>query len=72
MHTSQEPRFFTSKQQTSNEVKILKEDLEKAKKERMHDINKKNEVIRKLKGLHLLVQMFDAAVVDKNVIRGAS
>eukprot|EP00842_Homolaphlyctis_polyrhiza_P006363 jgi/Hompol1/6728/HPOL_005057-RA len=34
---------------TSNEVKSLKEELEKAKKERMGEINKRNEVIRRLK-----------------------
>jgi hypothetical protein len=43
--------IIAKEQKTSNEVKALKEELEKAKKERIHDINKKNEVIRKLKGI---------------------
>jgi hypothetical protein len=36
---------------TSTEVKALKEELEKAKRERNLEISKKNEIIRKLKGI---------------------
>lgn len=36
--------------QTSSEVKGLKEELNKARKERTADVNKRNEVIRRLKG----------------------
>ncbi|KAI8927053.1 hypothetical protein BC831DRAFT_453715 [Entophlyctis helioformis] len=41
--------IIAKEQKTSNEVKSLKEELEKAKKERMAEINKRNEVIRRLK-----------------------
>nr|KAJ3422260.1 hypothetical protein HK105_000469 [Polyrhizophydium stewartii] len=41
--------IIAKEQKTSNEVKALKEELEKAKKERMGEINKRNEVIRRLK-----------------------
>ncbi|KAI8815973.1 uncharacterized protein EV422DRAFT_337870 [Fimicolochytrium jonesii] len=34
---------------TSNEVKLLREELDKAKKERTAEVNKRNEVIRRLK-----------------------
>ncbi|KAJ3045560.1 hypothetical protein HDV00_009217 [Rhizophlyctis rosea] len=42
--------IIAKEQKTSNEVRVLKEELEKAKKERMSEINKKNEAIRRLKG----------------------
>lgn len=42
--------IVAKEQKTSSEVKALKEELEKAKKERMGEINKRNETIRKLKG----------------------
>ncbi|KAJ3052199.1 hypothetical protein HK097_006723 [Rhizophlyctis rosea] len=41
--------IIAKEQKTSNEVRVLKEELEKAKKERMSEINKKNEAIRRLK-----------------------
>jgi IQ domain-containing protein D len=42
--------IIAKEHKTSSEVKALKEELEKAKKERMGEINKRNETIRKLKG----------------------
>lgn len=42
--------IIAKEQKTSNEVKILKEELEKAKRERTTEISKRNEVIKKLKG----------------------
>ncbi len=42
--------IIAKEQKTSAEVKALKEDLEKAKRERNGEINKKNEIIRRLKG----------------------
>ncbi|KAI8911719.1 hypothetical protein EDD86DRAFT_203094 [Gorgonomyces haynaldii] len=41
--------IIAKEQKTTSEVNALKEELEKAKKERMGEINKKNEIIRKLK-----------------------
>ncbi|KAH6579762.1 hypothetical protein BASA50_002917 [Batrachochytrium salamandrivorans] len=41
--------IIAKEKKTSNEVKFLKENLEKAKKERLGEINKRNEVIRRLK-----------------------
>jgi chromosome segregation ATPase len=41
--------IIAKEQKTSGEVKLLKVELEKAKKERQGEINKKNEIIRKLK-----------------------
>lgn len=46
--------IMAKEQKTSGEVSILTEELEKAKKERMGEINKKNDIIRKLKGIHQL------------------
>jgi hypothetical protein len=42
--------IIAKEQKTSSEVKLQKEELEKAKKERHGEVNKKNEIIRKLKG----------------------
>ncbi|TPX58770.1 hypothetical protein SpCBS45565_g07916 [Spizellomyces sp. 'palustris'] len=41
--------IIAKEQKTSNEVKALREELDKARKERTTDINKKNEIIRRLK-----------------------
>ncbi|KAJ3267648.1 hypothetical protein HK104_005730 [Borealophlyctis nickersoniae] len=41
--------IIAKEQKTSNEVRVLKEELEKAKKERGNEVNKKNEAIRRLK-----------------------
>ncbi|KAJ3414692.1 hypothetical protein HDV05_006227 [Chytridiales sp. JEL 0842] len=41
--------IVTKEQKTSNEVKALKEELDRAKKERTTEISKRNEVIRRLK-----------------------
>jgi hypothetical protein len=47
----EELQLIVSKEQkTSSEVRALKEELERAKKERMGEINNRNETIRKLKG----------------------
>lgn len=37
-------------------MKLLQEELEKARRERTSEINKKNEVIRKLKGMNNVVE----------------
>ncbi|KAI9014789.1 hypothetical protein BC832DRAFT_169558 [Gaertneriomyces semiglobifer] len=41
--------IIAKEQKTSSEVQVLQEELEKARKERIAEINKKNEVIRRLK-----------------------
>lgn len=41
--------IIAKEQKTSNEVKLLQEELEKARRERSNEISKRNEVIRKLK-----------------------
>ncbi|KAJ3199252.1 hypothetical protein HDU82_000596 [Entophlyctis luteolus] len=41
--------IVAKEQKTSNEVRLLKEELEKAKKERSTEVSKRNEAIRKLK-----------------------
>ena len=41
--------IIAKEQKTSNEVKSLQEELEKARRERTNEISKKNEIIRKLK-----------------------
>ncbi len=43
--------IIAKEQKTSAEVKTLREELEKAKRERNGEINKKNEIIRRLKGI---------------------
>ena len=46
--------IIAKEQKTSAEVRSLKDDLERAKKERNAEINKKNEIIRRLKGGNML------------------
>ncbi|KAJ3209925.1 hypothetical protein HDU67_005817 [Dinochytrium kinnereticum] len=41
--------IIAKEQRTSNEVRALKDDVEKAKKERTAEVNKRNEIIRRLK-----------------------
>jgi chromosome segregation ATPase len=41
--------IIAKEQKTSNEVKLLMEEVEKARRERSNEISKRNEVIRKLK-----------------------
>ncbi|KAJ3108270.1 hypothetical protein HDU97_001804 [Phlyctochytrium planicorne] len=41
--------IIAKEQKTSNEVRALKEEVEKAKKERTFEVNKRNEIIRRLK-----------------------
>ncbi|ORY39943.1 hypothetical protein BCR33DRAFT_853067 [Rhizoclosmatium globosum] len=41
--------IIAKEQKTSNEVRLLKEELEKAKKERSAEVSKRNETIRRLK-----------------------
>lgn len=43
--------IIAQEQKTNHEVDNLKEELEKAKKERNGEINKRNEIIRRLKGI---------------------
>ncbi|KAJ3113259.1 hypothetical protein HDU96_003601 [Phlyctochytrium bullatum] len=42
--------IIAREQRTSNEVRALKEEVERAKKERTAEVNKRNEIIRRLKG----------------------
>ena len=67
--------FFFAK--TSAEVKSLKSELDKARKERSNEINKRNEVIRRLKGKlliflqnHILLETITDAPLPLTILFG--